>query len=167
MNIFLALGSNIENRYENLQLGIKYLKEHPHIWIINESYVYESPSMYELGQYDFYNMVIEVESNLDPINLLKLVKKIEVLCGRAINHKKNMPRELDIDILTIDNIIIESDILNVPHPKISERIFVLRPWNDIAPNFIIPKLNKTVSNLLKEQKNTDSNLRMILIVDEK
>ena len=64
-------------------------------------------------------------------------------------------------------IIIESDILNVPHPKISERIFVLRPWNDIAPNFIIPKLNKSVSSLLKEQKKTDSNLRMILIVDEK
>ena len=62
--------------------------------------------------------------------------------------------------------IIETNVLRVPHSKISERLFVLRPWNDIAPNFIIPKINKTVSTLLQEN-NCDNNLRMILVLDEK
>ena len=166
MKIFLGLGSNIENRYNNLQLGLKCLNDHPHIWITNESYIYKSPSMYVLDKADYYNMVIEVETNLEPLNLLKVVKEIEAKCGRIKNDIKNMPRKLDIDILSIDNLIIETNILMVPHSKISERLFVLRPWNDIAPNFIIPKINKTVSTLLQEN-NCDNNLRMILILDEK
>ena len=166
MNVFLGLGSNISKRYDNLQLGIKYLNDHPHIWLINKSYIYESSPMYSLDQPNYYNMVIEVETNLDPLNLLKVVKGIEVKCGRVKNEIKNLPRELDIDILSIDNLIIESNVLNVPHINISERLFVLRPWNDIAPDFVIPKIDKTVANILKENK-SDSSLRMLLIVDDK
>ena len=122
--------------------------------------------MYLLDQPNYYNMVVEIGTNLDPLNLLKVIKEIEVKCGRVKNDIKNMPRELDIDILSIDDLIIETNVLSIPHVKISERLFVLRPWNDIAPNFVIPIIDKTVANLLKENK-SDSSLRMLLIVDNK
>ena len=75
MSAFLGLGSNIGERYNNLQLSIKYLNDHPHIWILNKSYIYESSPMYLLDQQNFYNMVIEIETNLDPLNLLRVVKE--------------------------------------------------------------------------------------------
>ena len=95
--------------------GIKYLTEHPHIWIINKSYVYESHPMYYFEQKDYYNMVLEIDTNLEPLDLLGILKDIEKKCGRKNNNCKNMPRELDIDILAIDSLFIRSNILNIPH----------------------------------------------------
>ena len=162
MKTFLGLGSNIEDRYYNLQKGIKYLTEHPHIWIINKSYVYQSPPMYYFEQKDYYNMVLEIDTNLEPLDLLGILKDIEKKCGRKNNNNcKNMPRELDIDILAIDSLFIRSNILNIPHIAICDRKFVLKPWNDIAPDYLISNLNKTVAELLKETCD-NSDLHMIL-----
>ena len=76
--IFLGLGSNLENRYKNLILGINLLNDHPHIWVTNKSYIYQTPPMYYKKQNDFFNMVIEIEMNLNPLQLLHNIKEIEI-----------------------------------------------------------------------------------------
>ena len=78
---------------------------------------------------------------------------------------KNMPRVIDLDILAIGDLLIHSKLLEIPHPKIIERKFVLKPWNDIASNFIVPKINKTIAELLKITKDT-SPAHMVLIIDD-
>ena len=162
--IFLGLGSNKGKRYQNLKNGIHLLNSHPHIWVIEKSHVYQSPAMYQADQDDFYNMVVEIDTNLIPIDLLTEIKKIELKAGRIPENKKNMPRILDIDILAIGNMQIQSASLTIPHPGISERKFVLKPWIDISPAFILPNFSVTVSDLLV---NTDdsSDVRMVLILD--
>ena len=162
MRIFLGLGSNIDDRYQNLMNGIQQLNDHAHIWVIEESHVYQTPAMYSSDQQDFYNMVIEIETNLNPLQLLDEVKKIEIKLGREPNKKKNMPRSLDVDILAVGNIIIRSKLLEIPHPKIVERKFVLKPWNDIAPDFLVPNSDKNITELLRITKDRSST-QMVLI----
>ena len=163
--IFLGLGSNRGDRYQNLKKGIRKLNDHPHIWIKNQSHVYQSPAMYQTNQDDFYNMVVEIDTNLIPIDLLTEIKKIEIKVGRIPESKKNIPRILDIDILAIGDLQIKSEPLKIPHPGISERKFVLKPWSDIAPEFTLQNSSKTVSNLL--ENTTDiSDVRMVLILDK-
>ena len=164
--IFLAVGSNLDDRYQNLKNGIHLINEHPHIWVLNKSYVYESPAMYYSDQSDFYNMVIEIDTNLNPLQLLHEIKKIELILGRDTKNKKNMPRTLDIDILAIGGLLIHSKLLEIPHPKIAERKFVLKPWNDIASDFIVPNINKNITELLKITTDSSST-RMVLIVEGK
>ena len=162
--IFLGIGSNIDDRYQNLKKGIRMMNDNPHIWIISQSHVYQSPAMYYLDQEDFYNMVIEIETNLNPLELLEEVKSIEMRTGRDLKVKKNMPRTLDMDILAVGNLLIRSNLLEIPHPKISERRFVLKPWYDIAPDYVIPNINKSITELLKITEDKSST-RMVLITD--
>ena len=162
MRIFLGLGSNIDDRYQNLMNGIQQLNDHAHIWVIDESHVYQTPAMYSSDQQDFYNMVIEIETNLNPLQLLDEVKIIEMKLGRKPNKKKNMPRSLDVDILAVGDILIRSKLLEIPHPKIVERKFVLKPWNDIAPDFLVPNSDKNITELLRITKDR-SQTRMVLI----
>ena len=163
--IFLGLGSNLGNRYQNLRSGIDMLNEHPHIWVMNKSHVYQSPPMYNLDQDQYYNMVIAIDTNLIPVELLNTIKTIEKKVGRKVKKKKNMPRVLDIDILAIGSLQIHSGILEIPHAGISERKFVLKPWNDIAPKFKVPGENALVSEIL-ENTEDNSDVRMVLIFDK-
>ena len=163
--IFLGLGSNKGDRYQNLKKGIHQLNNHPHIWVTDQSYIYQSPAMYQTDQDDFYNMVVEIDTNLIPIDLLTEIRKIEIKSGRIPKSKKNIPRILDIDILAIGNLKIQSASLEIPHPGISERKFVLKPWSDISPEFTLPDSSQTVSDLL--DNTTDiSQVRMVLILNK-
>ena len=163
--IFLGLGSNMGNRYQNLKKGIHLLNNHPHIWVIDQSHVYQSAPLYHTDQEDFYNLVVEIDTNLIPLDLLNGIKKIEKKAGRDSKSKKNMPRTLDIDILAIGNLQIHSGILEVPHPNILERKFVLKPWKDIAPNFRLPESSATIADLLDNTED-NSQVRMVLILDK-
>ena len=163
--IFLGLGSNIDDRYQYLKRGIQLLKAHPHIWVLNKSHVYESAAMYNLNQEEFYNMVIEIDTNLIPIELLNEVKIMEDVVGRDLSKAKNMPRKLDIDILSIGNMQIESSVLNIPHSKIHERKFVLKPWRDIAPNHCLPGSSASITELL-QKLDDPTPVRMVLILDK-
>ena len=164
-HIFLGLGSNVGNRYQNLKVGIDMLNSHPHIWVIEKSHVYQSPAMYEADQDEFYNMVIEIDTNLIPVDLLNEIKAIEKKAGRKVEKEKNMPRILDIDILAIGGLQIYSGLLRIPHAGISERKFVLKPWNDIAPKFKVPGQNALVSEIL-ENTDDNSDVRRLLIIDK-
>jgi 2-amino-4-hydroxy-6-hydroxymethyldihydropteridine diphosphokinase len=95
-------------------------------------------------------MVIQIETDLKPVDLLKKLLQIEMWMGRIRTSEKYSSRVIDIDILLYENEVINKPYLKVPHPMIQERKFVLVPLCDIAPEMVHPLLNKTFSTLLKE-----------------
>ena len=146
--VYLQLGSNIGERLDNLNQSIKVIIERIGN-VLEKSSVYESTPWGVENQRNFLNQVIFVKSNFDPYTILDLVLQIEKDMGR-IRIEKWGERIIDIDILFIDDLIIESENLCVPHEFIAKRKFVLQPMCEIAPGFIHPKLNKTISQLLEE-----------------
>lgn len=146
--VYLQLGSNIGDRLDNLEQSIKIITERIGN-VLEKSSVYESTPWGVENQRNFLNQVIFVKSNFDPYTILDLVLQIEKDMGR-IRIEKWGERIIDIDILFIDDLIIESENLCIPHEFIAKRKFVLQPMCEIAPGFIHPKLNKTISQLLEE-----------------
>lgn len=147
MSVFLGLGSNIGNREENINSAIKKLSKE--IKIINISKFIETEPYGYTNQPKFINCAIEGETNLTPYELLDFCLNIEKEMGR-IREIRWGPRNIDIDILFYGNLIINSNILTIPHPEIEKRLFVLEPLNEIAPDFIHPILKKTIRNLYNE-----------------
>ena len=146
--VYLQLGSNIGDRLDNLDQSIKNISERIGN-VLEKSSVYESTPWGVENQRNFLNQVIFVKSNFDPYTILDLVLQIEKDMGR-IRIEKWGERIIDIDILFIDDLIIESENLCIPHEFIAKRKFVLQPMCEIARAFIHPKLNKTISQLLEE-----------------
>ena len=146
--VYLQLGSNIGDRLDNLDQSIKIITERIGN-VLEKSSVYESTPWGVENQRNFLNQVIFVKSNFDPYTILDLVLQIEKDMGR-IRIEKWGERIIDIDILFIDDLIIESENLCIPHEFIAKRKFVLQPICEIAPGFIHPRLNKTISKLLEE-----------------
>ena len=155
----------MDDRYRNLKKGIHLLNNHPHIWVIDKSHIYQSPPMYQTKQDDFYNMVVDINTNLTPLDLLNEIKEIEKKAGRLSKNKKYLPRILDIDILAFGELQVHTGLLEIPHPGISERKFVLKPWKDIAPDFSVPGFSATVSELLDNTVDP-SDISMLLIFDK-
>ncbi|MES2023831.1 MAG: 2-amino-4-hydroxy-6-hydroxymethyldihydropteridine diphosphokinase [Patescibacteria group bacterium] len=144
--IYLALGSNTGDREENIKKAYRFLSEK--IKVLKYASVYESKAVGFTEQNNFLNTAIEAETNLTPLELLTFVKEIEKKVGRKETFYWG-PREIDIDILFYDDLVFKNDILEIPHPLLTERDFVLIPLNEIAPNFIHPGLNKKISEILE------------------
>ena len=145
--VFLSLGSNLGDKLENLNNAITKISLNEHIKISSCSNIYQSKPMYNLNQDDFLNMVIEIETNFRPIELMKYIKDIEILLGRSLDQKHNYPRVIDIDILDYENQLFNTPELTIPHPKLFERMFVLKPWCEISPDYVINN-GKTIKDLM-------------------
>lgn len=145
--VFLQLGSNEGNSSAFLQKAITLINDHIGK-VIKLSSVYESEAWGNQNQNNFLNQVIEINTSLNPIELLNTVLKIENKLGRKrVEHWG--PRTMDIDILFYGNQIIKNKPeLIVPHPRIEQRKFVLIPLNEIASEFIHPILKNSISQLL-------------------
>ena len=155
MNIFLGLGSNIGDRQFYLNSACNEL-ETKVIKILKKSPVYETPAMYMQHGPDFLNMVIEVDSPFGPLGLLDTIKSIEIKLGRMTRTSRFKSREIDIDLLAMNQYVFNSVKLNIPHKRIIERKFVLQPWADITPDFVIPGFKKNVITLLQETSDTST-----------
>ncbi|KAG0126688.1 Dihydropteroate synthase-like protein [Tuber indicum] len=129
---FIALGSNIGDRFQAIKDAVAEVEKRG-IKVKKTSSLYQSAPMYYLDQPTFLNGVIQVETTLSPDVLLKTLKDIESLLGR-LKSIENGPRSIDLDILLYDNLVLETPHLTIPHPKMLEREFVLRPLCDISPN---------------------------------
>lgn len=151
---YIALGTNIEPRYNHLMKAIDALRQHEAIHLLNQSSIYETAPVGYLDQANFLNMVIEVETAYLPIELLDVCQEVEHQLGRK-REVRFGPRTIDLDILTFNDDHITTNRLLVPHPRMHERAFVLVPLAEIAPELIIPTLNKSVTSLLNEQPETD------------
>jgi len=143
--VYLALGTNLGDRPANLSAAIETLPLE--IKVIAKSKIYETPPWGYENQPAFLNMAVKCETNLEPESLLKCLKQLEVQLGREQSFHWG-PRLIDIDILFYDDLILESESLIIPHPRLRERAFVLVPLADIAPGFVHPVLKETIKELL-------------------
>jgi 2-amino-4-hydroxy-6-hydroxymethyldihydropteridine diphosphokinase len=145
--IFLLLGSNLHLPEQNLS-GAKNFLEKRAGKIVKASSVYRTAPWGVSDQPDFYNQTVQIETSLEPEQLLDQILSIEAEMGRA-REKKWGPRIIDIDILLYDQIIINSSTLKIPHPGIPDRRFTLLPLSEIAAEVIHPALNTSIGELLK------------------
>lgn len=145
--IYIALGTNIGDRRKNLQTAIKQLPAS--IKVLRTSSVYETPPWGYTDQRSFYNMVLEAETSLQPKALLASLKDIEARMGREASFR-NAPRVIDLDILFIDDKVLQSGSLSIPHPRMAGRGFVLVPLTELAPDLIHPKFGISVAEMLAQ-----------------
>jgi len=138
--VYIALGSNMGNRYENLKNAIKTISSLNNTKLIKSSNIYETEPIGYLPQDRFLNMVILVETNLTPLVLLRKLQEIENMLKRErLIHWG--PRTIDLDILLYDKLIINLPELQIPHPEMLKRAFVLIPLKDIEPDMEIYGVN--------------------------
>jgi 2-amino-4-hydroxy-6-hydroxymethyldihydropteridine diphosphokinase len=143
--VYLALGSNLDNRLANLKQAVSALS--PQMEVKAKSDVYETlPWGYE-DQPKFLNQVIKAKTYLDPEPLLKHLKRLEIALGRQESFP-NGPRLIDIDILFYDDLILDTPSLVIPHPHLHERGFVLLPLMDIDPDLVHPVNKKSVREMV-------------------
>ncbi|KAG6883727.1 hypothetical protein C0993_004294 [Termitomyces sp. T159_Od127] len=184
----LALGSNLGDRFHNIELALRLLEVSKaslspedlqqcgadvYAEVVDTSFMYETSPMYVTDQPSFINCACLIETNIPPLVLLRLLKHIETTVGR-IPSVRNGPRAVDIDIVFYGTEVIDTRSpgdrtslenltgqLVVPHPRVSEREFVLRPLNDMIPDFIHPICKKTISELVDALPEEDPSMRRI------
>lgn len=146
--VFLGIGGNTGNKHENFDKVYTFIKNELGD-IIKRSSVYETPPWGFESEENFWNQVIIVETQFSPEKLLKNIAQIENRFGRERVKGKYTSREMDIDILYFDDLIMNIEKLTIPHPQISNRLFVLVPLAEIAPDFLHPQLKMTSLQMFK------------------
>lgn len=142
---FLSLGSNLGDRRANLELAIAAL-ERERIHVISRSSIYETEPQDVADQPWFLNMVVECESQCFPRQMLKILQGIERELGRVrAGSIRRGPRVIDIDILLLGSVVMGTEQLTIPHPRMFERRFVLEPLLEIAPELRHPQTKEPIS----------------------
>jgi 2-amino-4-hydroxy-6-hydroxymethyldihydropteridine diphosphokinase len=145
---YLGLGSNLGNRQENLDAALKLLAQRMQIGKISS--IYDTEPVGSPSQPRFLNLACEVFTRLTPEGLLALAKGIELKMGR--HSRTGEPRTIDVDILLYGDTVLKAKDLEIPHPKMTERQFVLTPLAEIAPDAVHPVTKKTVKEMNKAIK---------------
>ena len=160
---YLSIGSNMGNRYLNLQKALLALDKNAGL-ILKTSHVYENAAVGFDGG-DFLNACILLETKLSPTELLFELQKIELQLGRKKNEANGYPsRNIDLDILYFDDLVMNGAGLAIPHPRMKDRNFVLKPLADIAPQFYHPVFKKDTRNLLQECKDKNKLTKTIFLL---
>jgi 2-amino-4-hydroxy-6-hydroxymethyldihydropteridine diphosphokinase len=152
MRTAVTLGSNLGDRLQNLRAARRQIMELDRIRSpVLSSGIYETePVDCEPGASKFLNAVIEFDFEGDPVELLEQLVRIEESLGRKRDHPKNVSRKIDIDLLYCGDQQIDNERLQLPHPRMHLRKFVLQPLADIRPDLISPNQTRTVADLLAE-----------------
>jgi 2-amino-4-hydroxy-6-hydroxymethyldihydropteridine diphosphokinase len=158
---YIGIGSNIGDRRANCEKAVSLLKKTDGIELVALSSMYDTKPVGGPPQEDYLNGVIEVETRMSPGDLFNILKNIEKEMGREDRPSKDHPRIIDLDVLMYGKLVLDEEDLVIPHPRMHERAFVLRGFEEIAPEEIHPVLGKTVSELygsLKASKDTSDGL---------
>lgn len=145
--VYIALGTNLEPREEHLEKALQLFQNNPDVQVKQVSSIYESTAVGYLDQPDFLNLVFEAETELSCSALLDACQSVENELGR-IRTIRFGPRTLDADIILFGDAVIDEERVTVPHPRLQERTFVLLPMEELKPNLIVPKLDKTITDLI-------------------
>lgn len=158
-SVWLSLGSNVGDREANLSMAKEELLSLK-IEIVQASSLYETAPFGRTDQPDFLNQVLKIRTSLEPLKLLFFTKNIEGKLGR-VRREKWGPREIDIDILFYNILVVNLPDLTVPHPGIPNRRFILVPLAEMEPEFRHPGNGKTVREML-ETVSDDSSVRLFI-----
>jgi 2-amino-4-hydroxy-6-hydroxymethyldihydropteridine diphosphokinase len=142
--VYLAVGTNLGDRRANLAEALAQLP--PQVTVEAVSRLYETAPAYVTDQPPFFNIALKGRTSLVPADLLAYLKLLEKKLGRQ-KAKRYGPRTIDLDILFYDERVVDSPDLQIPHPRLPERAFVLLPLADIAPDLVHPILQQTISAL--------------------
>lgn len=146
IKVYLSLGSNLGNRLANLHEAVERM-EQAEIHVNRLSSIYETEPLDLLDQPWFLNQAAEVETDLAPFDLLKVTQKIESEMGRERTVPKG-PRPVDIDILLYGDEVIQTPELEIPHPRMTARRFVLEPLAELVPELCHPVTHQTIAEML-------------------
>lgn len=152
-DVFLALGSNLGDRRAHLAQAYEAIAALPETRDVRMSPVYETaPVGGPAGQGAFLNAAVALRTDLPPGDLLAELQRVERAVGRPPRDQRTRwgPRVLDIDVLLYDDRVIEAQGLKVPHPRMHERWFVLKPLADLAPERTHPTLHQPIRELLRQ-----------------
>lgn len=144
---YIGVGSNLGDREGMIDLALRRLEENQFVTLHQRSPVYETEPVGYLPQARFLNAVLEVETDFPPEALFRELMQVERYTGRE-RVARNGPRTLDLDLLAYGNWVLSKTDLTLPHPRLHERMFVLQPFADVNPNWIHPRLQKSVKELL-------------------
>jgi len=158
--VYLAVGSNLGDRYTNIHNALQLLSQDRASRLVRTSFLHETAPMYVTDQPAFLNGAVCIETDLEPLDLLRRIKEIEEQLGRDFSEIRNGPRIVDLDILLFceneQDVVLNDAKLVIPHPRIQERDFVLQPLLEVAGQDIrIHGSNTTVGEALQSllQKN--------------
>lgn len=152
LTAYLSLGSNIGDKKNMLDSAIASLGNTAEVTVKNISSFYLTDPVDGGGSDTFLNCAVEIETTLEPLDLLDTIEEIEVSHGRTAKSS-NKPRTLDIDIILYGGMVVAFPRLKVPHPKMADRKFVLEPLDQIAPEIRHPILNMTSAELVRKIPN--------------
>lgn len=145
----IGIGSNLSSPQANCRQALDHLEGHPDIETITCSAFYETEPLGVTEQNWFINAAARVTTKLEPDALLDLLLNVEKVMGRIRNEKWG-PRIIDLDLLLYEDRIIKTPRLEIPHPEMTQRRFVLAPLNELAPDTVHPVTKKTIRQLLSE-----------------
>jgi 2-amino-4-hydroxy-6-hydroxymethyldihydropteridine diphosphokinase len=146
---YLSIGSNKGDKRKNLNQAIDSLGQHKQIRVAAVSSFYRTQPQNFEDQDWFVNAALKIETSAEPEELLGILKQIETFLDKEGKAFRFGPRIIDLDIILFQDRVLKTDTLEIPHPRMQERCFVLRPMCDIGANVIHPVLKKTPGQLLK------------------
>lgn len=158
-SVYIALGGNLGDRQANLQEAIDRLRAGGRIQVQQLSRLYETAPWGYADQPDFLNMALLARTSFAPLELLAYLKEVEAEMGREAAFR-NAPRPIDLDIIFYDNLVLDEENLQIPHPRLRGRGFVLAPLADIAPDFQHPSLYLSIKELLAEINLSEAGLKL-------
>jgi 2-amino-4-hydroxy-6-hydroxymethyldihydropteridine diphosphokinase len=156
VTVYLSLGSNLGNRQGNLDQALKLLSQRMQVGKVSS--IYDTEPVGNTSQPRFLNLVCEVRTRLTPEGLLAMVKGLEQMMGRK--SRTGEPRIIDVDILLYGDSMVKVKDLEIPHPKMGERQFVLVPLAEIAPDVVHPVTKKTIREMNKAVKEVQGVLKL-------
>jgi len=163
MNFGIALGSNLGDRLANLRSAVELI-----LRAIPGGKLRAAAPLYETDPVDcpaksqtFLNTVVEVAVDLEPLDMLQELRRIETVLGRPGTHEHHAPRTIDLDLLYADGLVLSHPDLTLPHPRLHQRRFVLQPLADIRPGLILPGQTQEVAGLLAALDSPEPPLRLV------
>jgi 2-amino-4-hydroxy-6-hydroxymethyldihydropteridine diphosphokinase len=157
--VFVSMGSNLGDRLRFLRDAVHALGNEPGLIITSISSVYETEPVGKKDQPQFLNAAIELSSLLSPDSVLVHLKHVEKAVGRTPSVKWG-PREIDLDLIYLGDLVVKSPTLSLPHPEAVKRRFVLTPLAEIAPDFVDPAMGRSLLELLQDCTDSCSVVRI-------
>ena len=150
VHAYIAIGSNLDSPRDQVNIAVQLLDALPGCHVVAQSSLYQSAAFGGVEQDDFVNAVVKVETAVPPAILLSCLKELERSRGRDFAAERWGPRPLDLDILCYGDQVVDTPELQIPHPGISERNFVLLPLREIAAELVIPGLGPVADIVVDE-----------------